>query len=161
MDKLEGTWYIKQTTFPMWLNEKKLAPSLNYTKQVNKYGDVILHDKVKYIEKIKGKDKSIEGFDYPDLTNDNAFIWRGNGILSMLESKWQVVIFNDDEIGNEWAVIWFAKTLFTPEGVDIISKNLIVSELFLEKIKENMKEYSILEPFVDKLQSTYNVPVPN
>ena len=50
MDKLEGSWYIKQTTFPMWLDGKKLSPTLNYTKQTNKYGDVILYDNVMYTE---------------------------------------------------------------------------------------------------------------
>jgi len=52
--------------------------------------------------------------------NNSKFIWRGKGFLVLLKSKWDIVFA--DESG-EWILIHFDKTIFTPEGYDVITRN--------------------------------------
>ena len=118
-------------------------------------GNVILYDQVKFIQ--NNKEKCIQGYDYSNPLNKNAFIWRGKGILSMLESKWEIIVLNDNEIDNEWGIIWFSKTLFTPEGVDIISKSDSLSESILLNIQNEMQQYEILHPFINNLEEVNKI----
>ena len=37
-------------------------------------------------------------------------------------SHWEVLGYGDGEGGEQWAVTFFAKTLFTPAGIDIYSR---------------------------------------
>lgn len=144
MQELSGTWYIVETNFPMWLKGDKLNPTLNYTI-TEKNGKEVLLDEVKYIQ--KGKAKSITGYDYPD--GGNGYIWRGKGILSLLKSEWEIVFA--DPYGH-WAVSWFAKTLFTPEGVEIISRTPTLPQETIEEIKRMMHTDSDLTKFVNTLK---------
>ncbi|WP_353950181.1 hypothetical protein V6K52_11060 [Knoellia sp. S7-12] len=110
LDELEGTWHIVATTFPMWLSGKRTSPTFTYTRR----GDV-LEDDVAF--RSDEKNKHIRGTDTP--TGPTSFEWRGNGLLKLLRSQWQVTHVADD---NSWAVTEFAKTLFTPAGVDVITR---------------------------------------
>lgn len=46
-------------------------------------------------------------------------------------SKWEILGWGDEEGGNQWVVTYFAKTLFTPAGVDVYSRE---GQLKLETI---------------------------
>lgn len=109
--ELEGTWHIVATTFPMWLSGKRTSPTFTYTRR----GDV-LEDDVAF-RTGSGGTKHIRGIDTP--TGPTAFEWRGNGLMRLLSSRWQVTHLAED---RTWAVITFDKTLFTPAGVDVITR---------------------------------------
>lgn len=128
-----GTWFIISTNFPMWLNGKKTNPTFNYTL-AQKKGKEVLLDEVKYLK--KGKTKTITGYDYPDKNNAQAFTWKGKGLLFIARSHWEIKLLNAEE---GWAVIYFSKTLFTPQGVDIISRHPQLSGETLEKIRKTME----------------------
>lgn len=134
---LEGIWYINQSNFPMWLKGDKTSPTFNYTI-VNKKKGTFLLDKVKYLK--NGKEKSINGIDKPLNTDNSKFIWRGKGILSLLKSKWETLYINTD---NQWAVIYFEKTLFTPEGYDVISRNTTLSKEIEQDVKNKLNELGV------------------
>ena len=52
-----------------------------------------------------------------------------------------------------WAfVIWFSKTLFTPEGVDIISKKEQLDKSLIQEIKTKMLADSLLKKHVSNLK---------
>ena len=52
-------------------------------------------------------------------------------------SHWEVLGYGDLEAGDQWAVTYFAKTLFTPAGVDVYSrKKEGLTESVLKSIKE-------------------------
>ena len=70
------------------------------------------------------------------------------GLLAIAKSNWEIKLLDEK---NEWAVIWFSKTLFTPEGVDIISKNPKLDNTILEEIKTQMLNDSILKKHVGSL----------
>lgn len=143
---LIGTWFICSTNFPMWTKGDKLHPTFNYTIQNEQ--KKILYDVVKYTK--KGKEKSIKGYDRQDNNDPSKFTWRGKGLLFIAKSKWQVVL--QDPKGN-WAVIYFSKTLFTPEGVDIISRQPELSKAEVQKIKAEMLKKDILKDQVATLKN--------
>ncbi len=146
MHILVGTWFICSTNFPMWLKGDKQNPTFNYTLTEKKEKQVLL-DEVKYTK--NGKVRFIVGFDFPDASNDRAFTWKGKGLLSVAKSKWQVVMMDEKE---GWAVIHFSKTLFTPEGIDIISRQPRLGADKLVEIKQMMKQDTMLGKHVSTLK---------
>ena len=149
MDKilqtLVGTWFICCTDFPMWLKGNKTNPTFNYTLVAHR--ENVLLDEVKYLK--NGKPKTITGFDYQDKTDKTAFVWKGKGLLSLLKSQWKVALL---DASGQWAVIWFSKTLFTPEGVDVISRTPTLSVDQLREIKGKMSQDSLLKPHIQSLK---------
>jgi len=117
LNAIAGKWYVQYTNFPMWLNGNKINPEFNYTVTERK-GNTVLLDEVVF-EK-NGKQKNITGYDKIMDANNSKFIWRGKGFLVLLKSKWDIVFA--DESG-EWILIHFDKTIFTPEGYDVITRN--------------------------------------
>ena len=149
---LSGTWFIISSNFPMWLDGTKTNPTFNYTV-AEKNGKTFLIDEVKYTK--NGKTKTINGFDYLNPKNDKAFTWQGKGFLAIAKSRWEIKLIDEN---NQWAVIWFSKTLFTPEGVDIISKNKQLNESVMKEIKTKMLAVSILKKHIGSL---VNLPITN
>lgn len=142
---LSGTWFIISSNFPMWIDGTKANPTFNYTIS-EKNGKTFLIDEVKYTK--KGKTKTIKGFDYINPHNDKAFTWQGKEFLAIAKSHWEIKLLDEK---NEWAVIWFSKTLFTPEGVDIISKKQKLDSTTLQEIKTKMLNDSLLKNHVGSL----------
>lgn len=116
LELLAGTWYIQYTNFPMWLKGDKLNPTFNYSISI-KNGKAGLTDVVRYTR--NGKVKEIVGFDTPLNEENTHFKWRGKGLLSFFTSKWEIKYYDKD---LEWALIYFSKTLATPEGYDVITR---------------------------------------
>ncbi|GAB3254341.1 hypothetical protein GCM10027347_14730 [Larkinella harenae] len=143
---LAGTWFIGSTNFPMWLKGDKTNPTFNYTI-VQKNNKTVLLDEVNYSK--NGKTKTITGYDYPDATDSTAFVWRGKGLLWLAKSHWKVALLDPD---GQWAVIWFSKTLFTPEGVDIISRNSNLSPDALSHIRLLMAKDPVLQHHLSSLK---------
>jgi hypothetical protein len=137
LSDLEGRWYIVQSNFPMWLKGDKTSPSLNYT--VERRGTTTgLRDEV--LSWKRGKEQSILGFDTPLDSTNTRFVWRGNGLLRLLQSAWEIVYM---DAANEWAIIHFEKTMFTPEGYDVIARSKQLSAHSLELIRAKLSEIGI------------------
>lgn len=83
-----------------------------------------------------------------------AYHWRGKGWLMIASSKWEVLgygsVSGDADGGGggmgdegqwiDWAVTYFAKTLFTPEGIDIYSRPSVkLPATLVEQIKKGLK----------------------
>lgn len=143
---LVGTWFICYTNFPMWLKGDKTNPTFNYTITTHKSEKVLL-DEVKYLK--KGKEKSITGYDFQDEKDSTAFTWRGKGILGLLKSHWRVAFIDPK---GQWAVIAFSKTLFTPEGVDIISRTPEISESTMKEIRGLIEKDVELKGYLGAIQ---------
>jgi hypothetical protein len=133
LKNLEGQWFIQFSNFPMWLKGNKTSPRFNYTLQGDR-----LFDKVEYFK--KGKDKSIKGFDYPLDECNRHFEWRGKGLLCLLKSRWQIIEIDQE---TNWALIYFEKTLFTPEGFDVISKNKELTKNQMNSINTRISRLSV------------------
>jgi hypothetical protein len=143
LEKLAGKWHIAMTNFPMWLKGDKTNPAFNYSLKTK--GKIPgLKDEVTYLK--KGKIKSIVGFDTPDHEKNTEFVWRGTGLLSMLSSKWKILHFSEKE---GWALIFFERTSFTPEGFDVITKVEKPNQKTIQHIRQKMHEMEINTPLKD------------
>lgn len=111
---IAGEWFVLGTTFPMWKKGDKRNPRFRYTAlDTNVWKDEVLY------ENKTGKTKLIKGKDRVLSTNPPRFKWRGDGLLAIAVSNWQVDHISSDE---KTMLISFRKTLFTPAGIDVISR---------------------------------------
>ena len=67
--------------------------------------------------------------------------WRGTGWLAIASSHWEILGYGDTDGGNQWALTYFAKTLFTPAGIDVYSRREegLGQDLF-QQIKQKLAE---------------------
>lgn len=121
--RIEGGWHVLATNFPMWLDGKKTDPVFIYRVQEDGGGPVVLDDTVAYTE--SGAKESILGTDTQDPASPSHFTWRGKGLLAAFTSDWVIA-----KIGPEgrWMVLYFTKTIATPEGVDVIGRSPAMSK---------------------------------
>ena len=68
-----------------------------------------------------------------------AYHWRGKGWLMIASSKWEVLGHGDEDgTDNSWVVTYFAKTLFTPAGVDFYSRKGNLQPQTVESIRASL-----------------------
>ncbi len=67
-------------------------------------------------------------------------MWRGDGLLALLKSKWNILYL--DPAGT-WAIIHFEKTLFTPEGYDVMARSGQLTEKVRQQIQEKLAELGL------------------
>jgi hypothetical protein len=138
---MTGTWHVTHSTLPMWKKARNVTITYSPTTQdPTKLGDL-----VKYNPLQSDKVKTISGVDTP--AGSGSWNWRGNGWLMIASSHWEVLGWGEeeDESRNSWVVTYFAKTLFTPAGIDLYSRSKEglkpeTVELITKAIKENAAE---------------------
>jgi hypothetical protein len=117
---LLGTWHVTHSTLPIWKKARNV--SITYTPLAS--SPEKLDDLVTYQSLTGDKLKTVSGTDAP--AGSGAWNWRGNGWLMIVSSHWEVLGWGEEEEsdgeGCKWVVTYFAKTLFTPAGIDIYSR---------------------------------------
>lgn len=155
---LTGSWNVTHSTLPMWkknrnvvINYSLTAPTLAPTL-VPRY----LDDLVTYQPLNSSTTKTVRGVDKPfavpntidveelDISENQlaslAYNWRGKGWLMIASSKWEILAWGDEEgTGNAYVVTFFAKTLFTPAGVDVYARKGVLKAETVEAIKAGLK----------------------
>lgn len=126
------TWYIISSTLPLWITKKNIT--ITYSLLKNHQSFPILNDLVEYHPKLNckadKKKKTIKGIDKPIIKNGlQEWRWHGNGWLKVFKSNWKILSYGRDlhststnhknEVRIEWMIIYFSKTLFTPNGIDL------------------------------------------
>lgn len=126
LDFLKAKWHVTHSTLPMWKKNRNVT--ITYTvKGEESAGPCKIDDLVEYQPLGKPKQKVVNGIDSPDTSGPGAgwaWNWRGKGWLKIASSRWEVLGYGHEggeEEGNRWVVTYFAKTLFTPAGLDIYS----------------------------------------
>ncbi|KAI4174256.1 MAG: hypothetical protein LQ343_002394 [Gyalolechia ehrenbergii] len=149
---LSGTWHVTHSSLPMWKSARNvsitytpLPPAPSSSPSVPGEASPLprLDDLVRYQKVGAEKWKSVEGVDTPAAEGGGGeWNWRGKGWLKIAGSRWEVLGWGDippapslpssvegeGETGegagekNQWVVTYFAKTLFTPAGVDVYSR---------------------------------------
>ena len=70
------------------------------------------------VHTVHGVDKASGGIGVTDVWD-----WRGKGWLMIASSHWEVLGWADKGADQDsWVVTYFAKTLFTPAGIDFYSR---------------------------------------
>lgn len=136
---LSGTWYVNYSTLPLWKDKRNVRITYTELPPTNPSSpDPVprLDDFVEYQALNSDKIKTVAGIDTPSGADTGAWDWRGKGWLKIASAHWEIVdwglggeggivVGETDGHGKEveeWAVIWFQKTIFTPEGIDIFSR---------------------------------------
>lgn len=114
---LQGTWHVTHATLPMWKSKRNVK--ITYKKLSDT--PTKIDDLVEYQPLSSNKQKSVHGVDTASPAVKGAWDWRGKGWLKIASSHWEVLGYGTHE-GRDWAVTYFAKTLFTPAGIDVYSR---------------------------------------
>jgi hypothetical protein len=145
---IEGKWYVTHSTLPLWKDKRNV--NIEYELLPNNQ----IRDTTSYQAGSAGsKVKTLSGINTPPADNPGAFDWRGSGWLKIASSHWELLGYGDLEDGNRWLVTYFSKTLFTPAGLDIYSREKKgLSGPALEGIKESLAglEAEELKKLVDE-----------
>jgi hypothetical protein len=123
---LTETWHVTHSSLPMWKSKRNvrikytpLPPSSNATASGSTDR---LNDIVSYQSMTSTKISTIAGVDSASGDGRGEWDWRGKGWLKVASSHWEVLGWGEEPgTGNKWVVTCFAKTLFTPAGVDFYS----------------------------------------
>ncbi|KZS98418.1 hypothetical protein SISNIDRAFT_481162 [Sistotremastrum niveocremeum HHB9708] len=145
IDKFMRKWHVIQSTLPMWKNKQDVT--ITYSPIEQSAGPRRFLDIINYTSAKTGHSSEIKGVDTlnldskvddPDSPSCIAarYKWRGSGLLFIASSKWQILGY-----GEDWAVTYFEKTLFTPAGLDIYASSPNgLSETLLNDIISKLKE---------------------
>ena len=154
---LSEEWHITHSTLPMWKSKRNVR--IQYTPldpsspEISKENTDRLDDLVTYQGLGKEKLQTVNGIDTVSSTGGKRgeWDWRGKGWLKIASSHWELLGWGEEsQTGNKWMVSMFAKTLFTPAGIDVYSKGRNGLELeTLEEVKKALAE--IDDPDVRKL----------
>lgn len=126
---LQGSWHVTHSTLPMWKSKRNvkitytaLAPSTPDASpdQTDRLDDVVSYQGLDSdkLHTVHGVDKASGGIGVTDVWD-----WRGKGWLMIASSHWEVLGWADKGADQDsWVVTYFAKTLFTPAGIDFYSR---------------------------------------
>ncbi|MCJ1481718.1 hypothetical protein MMC06_001877 [Schaereria dolodes] len=121
---LSGTWQVTHSTLPMWKSKrnvniayKELEAAAGGTKQ----GSDRLESTVSYQTLNSDKVKTVTGIEKASGQDGGSWDWRGKGWLVIASSHWEI-LGHGEQSGERWLVTYFAKTLFTPAGIDIYAR---------------------------------------
>ncbi|WPH03173.1 Hypothetical protein R9X50_00604900 [Acrodontium crateriforme] len=128
---LTGVWHVTHSTLPMWKTKRNVriqyTPLQPSTSALSKENTDRIDDRVTYQALGSTKLQTISGVD--TLAEESGegrseWNWRGNGLLRIASSHWEILGWGDEEgTGNKWVVTCFAQTLFTPAGLDVYSQS--------------------------------------
>ncbi|KAL6710502.1 hypothetical protein ACN47E_008550 [Coniothyrium glycines] len=141
---LQGSWNVTHSTLPMWKKSRNVR--ITYTPipdtTPTQIDDIVTYQSLgsTSLKTIHGVDKP---FEVPNTASTDAtdaaslaYNWRGKGWLMIASSKWEILGYGDEEgSGNSWVVTYFAKTLFTPAGVDFYSRKGSLTPQTIQSIK--------------------------
>ncbi|EDU41483.1 hypothetical protein PtrSN002B_009339 [Pyrenophora tritici-repentis] len=148
---LSGVWNVTHSTLPMWKKSRNVQITYNAIPSTS---PAQIDDLVTYQNLTSDKVKTVKGVDKPfEVPNTEAageadgsekaslgYNWRGKGLLMIATSKWEILGYGDEEgTGNSWVVTYFAKTLFTPAGIDFYSRKGALAPQTIEDIKTGLK----------------------
>ncbi|KAF1973850.1 hypothetical protein BU23DRAFT_553836 [Bimuria novae-zelandiae CBS 107.79] len=144
---LSGPWNVTHSTLPMWKKNRNVV--ITYTP-IPSTSSPQLDDVVTYQPISSSSTKTVRGVDKPFSVPNTAeggeggraslaYNWRGKGWLMIASSKWEILAYSDEEgTENAYVVTFFAKTLFTPAGVDVYSRKGILKAETVEAIKAGL-----------------------
>lgn len=147
----------------MWRSKRNVRITYTPISGTSDGGPQRIDDLVTYqsigsekVQSVRGVDTAVTG----GGVDGWAWHWRGKGWLMIASSRWEVLGYGPgaEGEGEKWAVTYFAKTLFTPAGVDIYSRTPQgLSEELLGQIKEALKGIED-EGFQKLIDGLFEVP---
>lgn len=131
---LTETWHVTHSTLPMWKSKRNVriscTPLPPSDPGFEKANTDRIDDVVSYQALDKTKVQTVHGIDKLTATGEarDAWDWHSKGALALAgplaKSHWEVLGWGEEAgTGNKWVVTMFAKTMFTPPGIDVYSRD--------------------------------------
>lgn len=121
LEWLSGTWHVTHSSLPMWKSKKNVritySPLAPASDRVDRLDDLVSYQALN-----SDKVKTVHGVDTASGKDSGAWDWRGKGLLAIASSHWEILGYGERD-REQWVVTYFAKTLFTPSGVDVYSRS--------------------------------------
>lgn len=156
-DFIVGTWHVTHSSLPLWKGKR----NVNITYKLlpaDSAGIQKIDDLVQYQAVGSETIKTVHGVDTPTPGTPGAWDWRGRGWLMIASSHWECLGFGDTEDDNQWVVTYFAKTLFTPAGIDIYSRNKEgLPQALVDRILNALKELGASD-IADLVNGVFEIP---
>ena len=128
--QMAGTWWVTHSSLPLWRSKRNVR--ISYTVLPSKSSPTFdkpspparIDDLVEYQTLTSTATKTVHGTDTSHAKVPCVFNWRGAGLLAVASSQWEVLGWgrSQQDPGEEWMVTYFAKTVFTPAGLDGYSR---------------------------------------
>ena len=156
-DWLIGTWHVTHSSLPLWKDKRNVTITYQ-TLPLDSTGVVKLDDLVRYQTLGSDKIQTVHGVDSPTPGDPGAWNWRGKGWLMIASSHWECLGFGHTDDGNQWIVTYFAKTLFTPAGIDVYSRNKQgLAQAILDGILRTLEEFAVDE-ITELVNAIFQIP---
>jgi len=141
-----GTWFVAHSTLPLWKDKRNVR--ITYGLHASNPAKIV--DTVHYQSLTSSSPHTIAGMDTASSKPSQpcVFTWRGRGLLSLTTAHWEVlgwgktIASSPDEEADEWMCTYFAKTMFTPAGIDFYSRRR--GGLSERTIKRLMEELGVM-----------------
>lgn len=143
LKKLEGRWILQYSGCPMWKKANTDTITFNYELQ-HRGEELVLKEQVEF--RRNGKMKTKRGYEIPSEDSD-LMTWKGIGMNKLFRTR-SKVLYNDDGI----LIMWFEKTIHTPESIDILTRKKYLSAHESEYIFTILKEKNFVAN-LDELES--------
>ncbi|SPO03380.1 uncharacterized protein DNG_06063 [Cephalotrichum gorgonifer] len=121
LEWLHRTWTVTHSTLKRWRTAQNLTITYG-THPPTSASHPRVTDAVRYQSKGQRKVSTIKGIDTA-ADDTTVWDWRGSGLLKPISCRWELLGWGErtqaDGTVERWAVTWFAKTLFTEEGIDV------------------------------------------
>lgn len=160
-DFLAGTWHVTYSSLPLWKNKRNVNITYTLLPPLPPSSVTKIDDLVQYQVVNSDKIKTVHGVDTPTPGDPGAWDWRGKGWLMIASSHWECLGFGDVgdvDGGNQWMVTYFAKTLFTPAGIDIYSrKKGGLSQATVDEILDALRGFGVGE-ITELVDSVFRIP---
>ena len=143
LKKLEGRWVQQYSGCPMWRKANTDTITFNYELQ-HRGEELVLREQVEF--RRNGKMKTKRGYEIPSEDSD-MMTWKGIGINKLFRTH-SKVLYNEDGI----LIMWFEKTMHTPESIDILTRKKHLTAQESEYIFTILKEKNFIAN-LDELES--------
>jgi hypothetical protein len=154
LPRFHGGWFIVVTNYAYW--RARTHPHVEYAPlppdgDRPRFSDTLRFSRATLIG--GRRTATLAGVDTQDRADTpGCFVWRGNGLLAFIRSRWSVVILDDD---YRWAVTWFERSnIGTAPGMDVYAREPVLDPSLCEDIVARIRAHPFLGSRSDGLFAT-------
>ena len=117
-----------------------------------------MDDLITYQSVSSAKLQTVHGTDTPSKADPWAWTWRGNGLLRVASSHWEILGHGEHEDCGQWIVIYAQKSIFSPAGINVYTRGKHnLPEAVLKSIKAALEDFGqdSLRALVESMYSVH------
>jgi hypothetical protein len=128
---LPGTWNVRSTNSPLWLDSEHTSPRFTFTLQ--RENPLTLREDVSYLT-ADGAEKHV------DKWADDGFVRHGKGLRSLRRGRWSIVGANDD---STVLAIRSHRTLVRHAGLEVLVREGVEIAELRSLVARNTEQFGL------------------